>query len=118
MDSKKVVAAIMASRTLEGAAATLGISYTSLYRGMRKEPVKGLLAEARQGVLDGVLQNLQQEMSEAVKFLGETIRNEKASDGVRVRAAGLILDAGLRAINLIEIEQRLSELEKKIETKK
>ena len=117
MDSKKIVAAVMASRTLEQAAATLGVSYTSLYRMLKKEPTRTLLAEARQGLLDSVLQNLQGAMSEAVLVLRWVIRNEALAPGVRVRAAIGLLDCGLKAVNLLEIERRLAELEKQIELK-
>jgi len=106
-----IVAAVLGHRTLEGAARRLGLTYNGLWRAMQRPEVKEALVEARRAALDACLRALQAGLGEAVATLRKILADPKVSPGVRVRACGAVLDAGLRAITLDEIEKRLAALE-------
>src|SRR5262249_42312181 len=89
------VAAMNSHRTVEAAAAGVGISPASAYRWLRDETVIRRLAEARRDGMQRAMARLQEAASGAVDCLCE-VQSQGESESARVSAARTILEQALR----------------------
>jgi hypothetical protein len=64
------IAALLSHATLADAAASVGISETTLWRWMQRDDFRRRLRQAQETVFDGALKNLQGSTTEAVKLSG------------------------------------------------
>jgi hypothetical protein len=67
---------------------------------------------ARKQNLETVMRRLQQIAGEAVECLREVAANHQAPPSSRVAAARVVLETIIKVVELEEIEERLTELEK------
>ena len=110
----RALKALLENATVVGAAEAAGVSPTSIYRYLADPDFRSALA-ARQGeLMGGVVASLAGAAGEAVDVLRSTATNPKAADGVRVRAAGLLLENLLKVWQFSELEQRIAQLEKRL----
>jgi DNA-directed RNA polymerase delta subunit len=54
---------------------------------------------------------LQQYLGEAVMVLREVMNNQESSDSSKVNAAKAIIETGFKAVELVDLENRITELE-------
>jgi AcrR family transcriptional regulator len=103
------ITGLLSRQTVEDAAAA-GISTASAYRWLRDQDVIARLREARRESWGRALAQMQEAGPEAVEALRKTLR-EAESESARVSAARTILELGLRAVEIGDIEERLTKLE-------
>ena len=77
---------------------------------MKDPEVVARLSEARQTAVERAMSRLEQAMSGAVDCLCQ-VQAEGESESARVSAARTILEQGLRAVELGDIQERLDKLE-------
>jgi hypothetical protein len=104
------VEAMMTHRTVEAAAVAVGISNATAYRWMHDQDVIERLRQARQQAWSRAMAQLQEAGPEAVEALRKILR-EAEGESPRVAASRVILELGLRVIELGDIEARLEKLE-------
>lgn len=93
-------------------AQTLNISERTIYNWLSLPEFRKRLLQERNKIREEALEGLKTILSKAVKKL-ESLLGAK-SDGVKLRSAQTILDFNLRLKEAQELEERVSELERKL----
>ena len=115
-DQEAALQAILASRTMEEAAAALNIARSSLYRLLEQPELAAALRRARSQRVELAVLRLQEQAAEAVNTLGEVLRDTRASAASRVRAAEVILEFTFRGSELLDITAQMEEIRRLYET--
>ena len=114
----QLVVALLENPTLEKAAAALGISGVTLWRWMQKPEFQAAYREARRKAFSQALGRLQHASSAAVATLLKVMIDPASPASTRVRAADSVLGHAAKAIEIEDIEARVSELERVAEQNK
>ncbi|MBZ5618476.1 MAG: hypothetical protein LAQ69_07100 [Acidobacteriia bacterium] len=104
--------ALMEHTTIDKAAAACGVSYVTLWRWTQQEEFQRRLHLARRQAFSQAVARLQQASSAAVGTLLRVMTDQAAPAASRVRAADSVLDHAAKAIELEDLDIRLSELER------
>jgi hypothetical protein len=103
------VAALLTEPTLAAAANRAGISEATLARWLKRPEFQAAFRAARRQVVEAAIGTLQTASSEAVATLR---RNLGASaESVQIRAAAVILEHATKAIELMDLVERVERLE-------
>ena len=111
MTDEKVIEALLTCKTRRKAAESLGISTTTIKRKFEKSDFKAKYNKARAEMLDDAVNNLRGNVSLAVDTLATIARDEGVSAAIRVNAADALLKHNVKYIEVIDHEQRITELE-------
>lgn len=106
-----VIAALLSTRTVREAAKKCSLSETTLYRLLQDADFKSKFRAARRELVEATTAQLQQDGADAAKALREIVNNKKAPASVRVSAARVILEQGIKAVELVDLSERLDRLE-------
>lgn len=106
---ERAIVALMSHARLEDAAKAAGISRSTLCRMLADASFQGAYREARRQVFEAALSNLQEAAGAAVAALKRNLGCRKAS--VEVQAARAILDYSMRSVEMLELEERVRQLE-------
>ena len=106
----RALAALLSEPTVEAAATKVGVSESTLLRWMAESVFRGRLRAARRAVVEGAIGRLQQAATEAVDTLRRNLRC--GIPAVEVGAARSILDQALRATELLDLAERVEQLER------
>jgi hypothetical protein len=109
---EQAIAALLSHPKQEDAAKAVGISRSTLCRMPAEPAFHGAFREARRQVLDTALSSLQEAAGAAVAALKRNLGCRKSS--VEVQAARAILDYSMRGVELLELEERVRQLEASI----
>src|SRR3989442_12236851 len=101
--------------TMEDAAKAAQVSKTTLYAWLKEEDFLAALEEARQEQSRDALAFLRACLLRAVKRLSDLLDSQ--NEAIAHRAATTLLDHGLKAIALEDQEQRIAELEARLEAR-
>jgi hypothetical protein len=104
--------AMLTARNVEEAARTAGVPTRSLHRWLTEPMFVNAYLEARRMAYSQAITRLQQMSSAAVTVLGKVLVDANTPASTKVRAADSILDHAAQAIELEDIEARVSELER------
>jgi hypothetical protein len=103
------IAALLTAATLGEAARLANIGEATLRRWLREPDFAGAYRAARRQALETVVGRLQQSATAAVETLE---RNLTASaEGVQVRAAQILLEQAFKAVELMDLAERVEALE-------
>lgn len=109
---QKALVALIRAPTIEAAAETAGVGYSTLRRWMREDTEFKI---AYRAALDELLQDAsaqaKQSLSPALKALGEIVEDEGQPATARISAARSILEYGLKLTETVDILARLDALE-------
>ena len=119
-DRKKedAIAALLTHRNIEEAAAAVETSVKTLLRWMKEPEFDAAYREARRRAFSQSIARMQQASSAAVSTLLKIMIDSNAPASTRVRAADSVLDHAAKAIELEDIESRVSDLERAAEASK
>jgi hypothetical protein len=107
---REAIPFLVGARSLEGGRAKAKLSKSTLYKWLKDEAFKAELKRQREAVISEALDRLKAAIGQAVEGLtGLMDADEK---NIKIRACERVLDFFLKAKELEEIEERLSELEK------
>jgi hypothetical protein len=115
---EEAIAALLTQRSVEEAARTAGIGTRTLLRWLKIPEFAAAYQEARRQAFGQSIARLQQATSAAAATLMKIMVDPGAPASVRVRAADSIFNHSARAIEIEDIEARVSELERAAETAK
>jgi hypothetical protein len=104
------IAALLTHSSVESAANAAGISRATGWRWLQRQDVLERLRQARQQAWSRAMAQLQEAGPEAVEALRKILREAKG-EAPRVSAARTILELGVRAVELVSIEERIGKLE-------
>jgi DNA-binding MurR/RpiR family transcriptional regulator len=108
----EAIVALLTHRTMEEAAGAVGISVSTLLRWMKEPAFDALFREAKRKAFAQATSRLHHLSNAAVSTLGKVMLDPATPASTRVRAADSILDHTIKAIEIDDIEARVSELER------
>jgi hypothetical protein len=106
------VAALLTQRNIDEAARTVGISTATLMRWMKEPEFQKAYRDARRAAVSQAVARLQQSTSAAATTLIKLLIDPGTPASVRIRAAEAIFNHAAKAIEIEDIEARVSELER------
>jgi hypothetical protein len=112
---EEAVAAVLTQKNLEEAARSVGIGTATLLRWQNMPEFKAALRQARRDAYSQSIARLQQATGAAVSTLLKTMVDPGTPPSTKVRAADSVLSHAAKAIELEDIEARVSELERAAE---
>ena len=112
------IAALLTQRNVEEAARAAGIGPRTLLRWLKLPEFQSAYREARREAFSQAIARLQQGTSAAATTLLKVMIDSNAPAPVRVRAADSVFNHAAKAIEIEDIEARLSELERASEASK
>jgi transposase-like protein len=115
---EEAVAALLTQRNVEEAARSIGISVATLMRWQKQPEFEKAYREARRAAFGQSIAKLHQMSSAAVSTLGKVMVDPGTPPSTKVRAAEAIITHGAKAIEVEDIEARVSELERAAEATK
>jgi hypothetical protein len=106
------IVALLTQRNIEDAARTAGIGARTLLRWLKLPEFQNAYRQARREAFGQAVARLQQGTAAAATTLLKVMIDPGTPASVRVRAADSIFSHAAKAIELEDIEARLSELER------
>jgi hypothetical protein len=103
------IAALLVGPTIARAATKAGIGESTLLRWMAEPEFKARYRAARRQVVESAIGRLQQAATEAVDTLSRNLTC--AIPAVEVGAAKAILDQSIKAVELVDLAERVEALE-------
>ena len=111
----EAIAALLTQRNIEEAAKLVGISPSTLLSWMKQPAFEAAYRTARRGAFSQSIARLQQATSAAVSTLLKIMIDPNSPTSTRVRAADSVLNHAAKAIEIEDIEVRVTELERAAE---
>jgi hypothetical protein len=108
----RMILALLENSTIEKAAVSLGTSSATLWRWTQNEEFQEAFLKARREAFSKSVSRLQHASSAAVATLLSIMADRMAPPACRVRAADSVLDRGLKAIEIEDLEFRIQRLER------
>ena len=115
---EEAIVALLTQRNIDEAAKAAGIAPNTLLKWMKEPEFDTAYREARRPAFRQSVARLQQASGAAVSTLLKIMLDATAPHSTRVRAADSVLDHAAKAIEIEDIEGRLSNLERDAELSK
>ena len=115
---EEAVAALLTQRNQEEAARAVGIGMATLLRWQKEPEFQAAYRAARRAAHAQSVARLQQATSAAVSTLLKVMVDPSTPPSTKVRAADSVLDHSAKAIEIEDIEARVSDLERAAEAAK
>jgi transposase-like protein len=112
------VVALLTQRNVEEAAKSIGVAPNTLLKWMKQPEFDASYREARRAAFRQSVARLQQASGAAVSTLLKVMVDVNTPHSTRVRAADSVLDHAAKAIEIEDIEVRVTELERAAESAK
>jgi hypothetical protein len=112
------IAALLTQRNIDEAAKSVGIAGTTLLRWMKEPEFQAAYREARRMAYSQAVAKLQQGATAAATTLIKIMFDKETPASVRVRAAECIMNHSSKAIEIEDVEARVTELEGAAESSK
>src|SRR2546421_469783 len=109
---EEAIAALLTQRNIDEAAKAVGISTNTLLSWMKVPEFDAAYRGARRAAYGQAVARLQQGTSAAATTLLKTMIDSATPASVKIRAAEVILNHAAKAIEIQDIEARVSELER------
>jgi len=108
----KAICALLTASSVSEAAKQVGMGERTLWRWIKEvEEFQREYAAARRELVRHAIVQVQRNMGKAVAVLMEIIENAELPAGPRVTAAKTILEFGIRAVEVEDLEKRVAQLE-------
>jgi transposase-like protein len=115
---EEAIIALLTQRNIEEAAKSIGIAPNTLLRWMKEPEFDKAYRGARRAAFGQSIAKLHQMSGAAVSTLGKVMVDPTTPPSTKVRAAEAIITHGAKAIEMEDIEARVSELERAAEASK
>ncbi len=115
---EQAIVALLTHRNLEEAARATGVAPNTLLRWQKEPEFDAAYRAAKRAAFAQSIARLHHLSSAAVSTLGKVMLDSTTPAATRVRAADSILNHTAKAIEIEEIEARVSELERALEASK
>ena len=109
---EEAVAAVLSQRNLDEAARLAGVGVATLMRWQKLPEFQDVLRRARREALSQTMGRLQQGSSAAATTLLKVMLDQNTPASTKVRAADSVMNHALRAMELEEVLERLTKLER------
>jgi hypothetical protein len=109
---EQAIAALLSHRSIEEAARAAGIGFNTLLRWLKEPEFDAAYRKARKAAFGQCIARLQHASSAAVSAVLKIMVDQNAPASARLRAADIVLARSAKAIELEDVEARVSELER------
>jgi hypothetical protein len=106
-----LISALLTAPRLADAAQTAGIGEVTAWRWLKDVTFQAAYREARRAVVQHAITQVQQATGEAVETLRRVMQDPEAPASAKVSAAKNILDTAIRAVEIEDLEARITTLE-------
>ena len=115
---EQAILALLTNQGVDNAARAVGIGPRTLYRWMNEPLFDKAYLKARRDAFGQGTARLQQASGAAVSSILKIMVDQHAAASTKLRAAELVLTHGAKAIEIEDVEARVSELERAAEESK
>ena len=115
---EEAIGALLTNRSVEDAARAVNVGPRTLYRWLGESVFDKAYRKARRAGFGQGTARLQQASGVAVSSILKIMLDQNPPASTRLRAADLVLTHGAKAIELEDVEARVSELERTAEEQK
>jgi hypothetical protein len=115
---EEAIAALLTQRNLDDAARSVGVAPKTLLRWQQQPEFQTAYREARRAAYSQAIARLQQGTSAAATTLLKLMIDPSTPASVKIRAAEAIFNHSAKAIEIEDIEARVTALEQAAETQK
>ncbi len=112
-NKEKALSALVNSPSIREASRASGLSEETLYRFLKDKEFLAEYRSARRATVENAITQIQNATSEAVETLQRNLRCENPA--AEIRAAQIILDNALKGVELVDILERLEQIENAVE---
>lgn len=112
---EKLIAHLLTDRTVEGACRQAKVAVTTYWRWMKDDRFLAEYRRARRDILEGTIARLQSITVNAIDTLERNLNCENPS--VETRTASVILEQAIKGLEILDIENRIENLEAFLESK-
>src|SRR5215831_5264512 len=106
-----LISALLTAPTLADAAQTAGIGEVTAWRWLKEPTFQTAYRDARRAVVQQAITQVQQATGEAVEVLRTVMHDPETPASVKVGAAKTILEIAVKAVELEDLEARITALE-------
>jgi hypothetical protein len=106
---EQAIAALLAEPTVEAAAARVGVGHSTLLRWLAEPSFRDRYRAARRDVVEAAIGRLQRASTAAVDALARNL--SCGMPAVEVGAAKAVLDQAIKAVELLDLAERVERLE-------
>ncbi len=114
---QRAIEALLTEPTTRAAAVEAEVSEATIWRWLAEPGFSVAYRAARGRLLESTLTALQSASVDAVVCLREILNDKSAQVSARVSAAKSVLELGLKAREILDVQERLAYLEKALEIK-
>lgn len=111
---RKAIEALLTTGDKTAAAEAAGVQRQTIYRWLKLPHFRAALAEAEAEALASLSRALVRLGDNATATLEQAMGDDESSWSVKVRAADVVLSRLLQLRELVDLEQRVSELERQL----
>jgi transposase-like protein len=115
---EEAIAALLTQRNVEEAAKSIGVATKTLLRWMKEPQFQTAYREARRNAYSQAVAKLQQGATAAATTLLKIMLDQGTPASVRVRAAECVMNHSSKAVEIEDVEARVTELERATEASK
>ena len=108
-----VLIALLSSNSIEDASKASGVSKTTIFKYLQIDSFRESYRKARAETVSHAITQIQSACSEAVQVLRDIMNDKESPAASRVSCARTIIETGIKAVELDEIESRLCALEQR-----
>ena len=117
-NQEKAIAALLKFPSIPEAAKSVGIADRTLFRWLKNEDFQEDYRKAKREVIDHAISQVQTVISSAVQTLKDIMINNEAPPSARVSAARTIIETGIKTIEIQDLDDRITKLEKILSDKR
>jgi hypothetical protein len=110
----KALAALISQPSVRKAAAASGLGEATIWRYLRDDKFRRAYLDARRGLVEHATTQMSQSASAAATALDEIVKDKKMPPTARVSAAKTVLQKAQSGVELLDLQERLSEIEKQL----
>jgi len=111
-NQERVIVALLNHTSVTKAADAAGIGEVTIYRWLKDDGFNSAYRDARRQVVQQGIVKIQKSIKAAVDTLTAIMEDNEAPASSRVSAAKTIIDIGIRATEMEQLEERIEDLEK------
>lgn len=108
VSNERIIAALLQHGTIKAAAAEAGISQRALYERMQDRDFRAAYTDARAAIVRDAVNALSNKLSAAVDTIADIMTDEKASPGIRLQAAQMVLTNATKFIDRLNAQEAAS----------
>jgi len=111
-NQERVIAALLNHTSVAKAVDAAGIGEVTIYRWLKNDGFNSAYRDARRQVVQQGIVKIQKSIAAAVDTLTAIMEDNEAPASSRVSAAKTIIEIGIRATEMEQLEERIEDLEK------